>query len=50
MTPSDAFARAEHALGARYRLERAVAENSERVLFVGQDKVLNRRVSIRVNF
>ena len=50
MTASDAFARAEHALGARYRLERAVAENSERVLFVGQDKVLNRRVSIRVNF
>ncbi len=49
MSSSDAFARAEHALGARYRLERAVAENSERVLFVGQDKVLNRRVSIRVN-
>jgi serine/threonine protein kinase len=46
----DHFAQAERALGARYRLERVVAANAERVLFVGQDRVLNRRVSLRVNF
>jgi serine/threonine-protein kinase len=43
------FATAEMALGTRYRLERAVAANAERVLFVALDRVLNRRVSIRVN-
>jgi serine/threonine protein kinase len=46
---ADSFAQAERALGARYRLERVVAANAERVLFVGQDRVLNRRVSLRVN-
>jgi len=43
------FATAEMALGTRYRLERVVAADAERVLFVGIDRVLNRRVSIRVN-
>jgi eukaryotic-like serine/threonine-protein kinase len=44
------FERAERALGARYRLERLVAASLERVLFVGYDRTLNRRVSVRVNF
>jgi len=43
------FATAEMALGTRYRLERVLAADAERVLFVGLDRVLNRRVSIRVN-
>jgi len=51
MTPEiDAFALAEPALGARYQLERVLAANSERVLFIGRDRVLNRRVSLRVTF
>jgi eukaryotic-like serine/threonine-protein kinase len=49
-TPADHLERAEQALGARYRLERVIAANNERVLFVGIDRALNRRVSIRVNF
>ena len=49
-TPDDHFERAEQALGARYRLERVIAANNERILFVGIDRALNRRVSIRVNF
>ena len=44
------FATAEMALGTRYRLERVMAADAERVLFVGIDRVLNRRVSIRINF
>lgn len=43
------FATAEMALGTRYRLERVMAADAERVLFIGLDRVLNRRVSIRVN-
>ncbi|MGQ0703035.1 MAG: serine/threonine-protein kinase [Gemmatimonadales bacterium] len=42
--------RAEAILGNRYRLERSIAANVERVLFMGQDRLLNRRVSIRLNF
>ncbi len=48
--PPGQYAQAEQALGARYRLERLVAANAERVLFVGVDRALNRRVSIRLNF
>ena len=40
----------EAILGQRYRLERLVAANLERVLFSGQDRLLNRRVGVRVNF
>ncbi len=46
---ADYFDIAERALGTRYRLERVVAANAERVLFVGMDQVLNRRVSLRIN-
>ncbi len=46
---ADSFSAVERALGTRYQLERALAENAERILFVAQDRVLNRRVSIRVN-
>jgi serine/threonine-protein kinase len=48
--PASAFQRAEAALGPRYRIERLVAASAERVLFVADDQVLKRRVSIRVNF
>ncbi len=48
--PSDLFRATEAALGLRFRLERLVAVNTERVLFVGLDQILNRRVSVRVNF
>jgi serine/threonine-protein kinase len=47
---ADHFERAEQALGTRYKLERVIAANRERVLFAGIDRALNRRVSIRVNF
>lgn len=47
--PARTFELAERALGTRYRLERVVAASAERVLFVAQDRVLNRRVSIRTN-
>jgi serine/threonine protein kinase len=48
--PAELFHATETALGSRFRLERLVAANTERVLFVGQDLILNRRVSVRVNF
>ncbi|MGE0443187.1 MAG: serine/threonine-protein kinase [Gemmatimonadales bacterium] len=48
--PPALFAATERRLGARYRLERLVAASAERVLFVGRDRILNRRVSVRVNF
>jgi eukaryotic-like serine/threonine-protein kinase len=44
------FDRAQEALGARYRLERLVAATAEHVLFEAFDKVLKRRVSLRLNF
>ena len=44
------FLRTEAALGTRYRLERLVAASSERVLFLATDTLLNRRVSLRINF
>jgi serine/threonine protein kinase len=50
LDPVSLFAAAERRLGSRYRLERLVAASLERVLFVGRDGLLNRRVSIRVNF
>ena len=40
----------EAILRGRYRLERLVAANVERVLFMGHDQLLSRRVSIRLNF
>jgi serine/threonine protein kinase len=48
--PSQLFQATEAVLGSRYRLERLVAVNTERVLFAAQDQLLNRRVSLRVNF
>ncbi len=50
LEPASLFAATERRLGSRYRLERLVAASLERVLFVGRDTLLNRRVSIRVNF
>ena len=47
---SELWRETDAVLGARYRLERLIAANAERVLYQGQDKLLNRRVSIRVNF
>jgi serine/threonine-protein kinase len=48
--PSELFQATEAVLGQRYRLERLIAVNTERVLFVAQDQILTRRVSLRVNF
>ncbi|MGE5231101.1 MAG: serine/threonine-protein kinase [Deltaproteobacteria bacterium] len=48
--PVDAFQAAETAVGARYKLERLVAASAERVLFLAVDRVLKRRVSLRLNF
>ena len=48
--PTELFQATDAVLGARYRLERLVAVNTERVLFAAQDQILNRRVSVRVNF
>ncbi|MEP6687594.1 MAG: serine/threonine-protein kinase [Gemmatimonadales bacterium] len=48
--PIVAFERTAAALGARYRLERIVASNADRVLFEAHDVTLKRRVSVRVNF
>jgi serine/threonine-protein kinase len=47
--PLTIFERVETALGHRYRLETMVAASRERVLFAAQDKLLSRRVSLRVN-
>ena len=48
--PVAAFQAAETAVGTRYKLERLVAANRERVLFLAVDRVLKRRVSLRLNF
>lgn len=48
--PAALFQATEAALGTRFRLERLVAANAERVLFAGRDLILSRPVSIRVNF
>jgi serine/threonine-protein kinase len=48
--PLLAFERTRSALGERYRLERIVASNADRVLFEAYDAMLKRRVSIRINF
>ena len=48
--PVLAFERTSAALGNRYRLERIVASNAERVLFEATDETLKRRVSVRINF
>jgi serine/threonine-protein kinase len=47
--PLTIFERVETALGDRFRLETMVAASRERVLFAAQDKLLSRRVSLRVN-
>ena len=48
--PVESFERTRAALGDRYRLERIVAANADRVLFEAQDETLKRRVSVRVTF
>ncbi len=48
--PAEIFHRSEVALGKRYALERMVAASAERVLFLASDRVLKRRVSLRINF
>ena len=48
--PVVAFERTTAALGPRYRLERIVASNANRVLFEAYDEMLKRRVGVRINF
>lgn len=47
--PLTIFDRVESVLGQRYRLETMVAASRERVLFTAHDRLLSRRVSLRVN-
>jgi serine/threonine protein kinase len=47
---SELWKETDAVLGQRYRLERLIAANAERVLFQGKDQLLNRQVSLRVNF
>ncbi|HET7025647.1 MAG TPA: serine/threonine-protein kinase [Gemmatimonadales bacterium] len=42
--------RVHAAIGARYRLDTLIASSRERVLYAAYDTVLNRPVSLRVNF
>ena len=48
--PVEIFQRTETALGQRFLLERLVASSVERVLFLATDRLLKRRVSVRINF
>src|SRR5688572_24194727 len=48
--PVEVFRRSEAALGVRFELERLVTASAERVLFLAADRLLKRRVSLRVNF
>jgi serine/threonine protein kinase len=48
--PVEVFHRSERALGERFALERLVAASPERVLFLAADRILKRRVSLRLNF
>jgi serine/threonine protein kinase len=48
--PTELFRATQAVLGSRFRLERLVAANTERVLFAARDLILSRPVSIRVNF
>jgi serine/threonine protein kinase len=48
--PIVAFERTMGALGVRYRLQRIVASNADRVLFEAYDETLKRRVGVRINF
>lgn len=50
LPPLAYFDGTQAALGHRYELERLVAANRERVLFTAIDRLLRRRVSLRVNF
>ncbi len=50
LPPLAYFDGTQAALGHRYELERLVAANRERVLFTAVDRLLRRRVSLRVNF
>ncbi|HKV72990.1 MAG TPA: serine/threonine-protein kinase [Gemmatimonadales bacterium] len=50
LPPLAYFEGTQAALGHRFELERLVAANRERVLFTAVDRVLRRRISLRVNF
>jgi serine/threonine protein kinase len=50
LPPLAYFDGTQAALGHRFELERLVAANRERVLFTAVDRILRRRVSLRVNF
>lgn len=48
--PAQLFNDTEKALGPRYRLERILAASEERVMFLAIDRMLDRRVTLRVSF
>ena len=47
--PLTYYQRADAALGHRYSLENLIAANRERVLFTAIDRILKRKVSLRIN-
>jgi serine/threonine protein kinase len=48
--PGRAFELTQAALGSRYQLEHLVAASADRVFFAARDRLLRRRVSVRVHF
>ncbi|MEZ4587898.1 MAG: serine/threonine-protein kinase [Gemmatimonadales bacterium] len=48
--PTYLFQETSRRLGERYQLERLVAASEIRILFVARDRLLNRRVGLRVHF
>jgi serine/threonine protein kinase len=49
LQPSVYIEQTERLLGERFRLDRVIAASRERVLFLSFDRLLHRRVSLRVN-
>ena len=50
LQPSVYIEQTERLLGERFRLDRVIAASRERVLFLSFDRLLHRRVSLRVSF
>ena len=48
--PLQYYERADAVFGDRFRLERLVAVSRERALFLAEDRILRRPVSLRINF
>ena len=49
VSETDLVRRLEAAIGPRYRIESRVASSPDRFLFLGNDQLLRRQVSLRVS-